>query len=51
MEILTFYSSFPISVFFDETSLFRKVVNEPTDLVFTEIVQFAGYVVYMRETP
>ena len=44
-----FLSLLPDKRFFDEASLFRKVVNEPTDLAFTEIVQFVGYVLYMRE--
>ena len=44
-----FIPQLPDTRFFDEASLFKKAVNEPTDLVFTEIVQFYGYVVYMRE--
>ena len=39
----------PDNAVFDEVSLFRKTVNEPEDVSFTEIVQFVGYVVYMRE--
>ena len=44
-----FMIQLPDNAVFDEVSLFRKTVNEPEDLSFTEIVQFVGYVVYMRE--
>ena len=35
--------------FFNEALLFKKAINEPTDLLFTEIVQFVGYIAYLRE--
>lgn len=44
-----FVYQLPDSKFFDEASIFRKSVNEPTTLSFAEIVQFVGYVVFMRE--
>ena len=39
----------PDTRYFDEVSLFTKAIKEPTSLIFTEIIQFVGYVVFMRE--
>ena len=39
----------PDTRFFDEALLFKKAMNEPTELAFTDIVQFYGYVVYVRQ--
>ena len=39
----------PDTRYFDEVSLFTKAIKEPTSLLFTEIIQFVGYVVFMRE--
>ena len=44
-----FAPQLPSTQFFDEASLFTKALNEPTNLLFAEIVQFVGYVVYLRE--
>ena len=44
-----FAPQLPDTRYFDERSLFGKAVKEPTDLGLMEIVQFAGYVLYMRE--
>lgn len=44
-----FTPQLPDTRFFDEASLFEKAMNEPTELTFTEIVQFYGYVVYVRQ--
>jgi len=45
-----FAAHLPDTHFFDEAALFSKIVSEPTTLVSTEIVQFVGYVVFMRES-
>ena len=37
----------PNKKYFDEKKLFEKIVGEPTDLEFLEIVQFAGYVAFL----
>lgn len=39
----------PDKRFFDEVKLFTKIVNEPTSLVPTEIIQFVGYIVFIKE--
>ncbi len=39
----------PDTRFFDEVALFNKAVSEPTTLGYTDIVQFVGYVTFMRE--
>ena len=39
----------PDTQYFDEVSLFTKAIKEPTSLIFTEIIQFVGYVIFMRE--
>lgn len=39
----------PNARYFDEVSLFTKAIKEPTSLIFIEIIQFVGYVVFMRE--
>ena len=44
-----FTPQLPDTRFFDEALLFKKAMNEPTELTFTEIVQFYGYVVYARQ--
>ena len=44
-----FTPQLPDTRFFDEALLFEKAMNEPTELTFTEIVQFYGYVVYARQ--
>ncbi|MCY4275550.1 MAG: DUF262 domain-containing protein [Gammaproteobacteria bacterium] len=33
----------------DEEFLFKKAIKEPTSLSFAEIIQFVGYIVFMRE--
>ena len=44
-----FTAQLPDTQFFNEVSLFKKAVNEPTDLLFAEIVQFVGYASYLCE--
>ena len=44
-----FRTHLPDTRYFDEVSLFTKAIKEPTNLLFTEIIQFIGYVVFMRE--
>ena len=44
-----FRTHLPDTRYFDEVSLFTKAINEPTNLLFTEIIQFVGYIVFMRE--
>jgi hypothetical protein len=44
-----FAAQLPDKRFFDEAALFAKIVSEPTSLVSTEIVQFAGYVAFMQK--
>jgi hypothetical protein len=39
----------PDARFFDEVSLFKQAVSEPTALGYTDIVQFVGYVTFMHE--
>lgn len=39
----------PDKRFLDEVELFEKIVNEPTALFSTEIVQLIGYVVFMQK--
>jgi hypothetical protein len=44
-----FAPQLPNKQFFDEAALFTKAMSEPSGLAYTELVQFAGYVVFMRE--
>jgi len=44
-----FTSYLPNAHYFNEEKLFTKIVKEPTTLSFTELVQFVGYVAFMRE--
>lgn len=44
-----FTAQLPSTRFFNEALLFKKTMDEPTDLLFTEIVQFVGYVAYLRQ--
>ena len=46
-----FRAYLPDTRYFGEESLFKKAIKEPTSLSFTEIIQFVGYVVFMREHP
>ena len=48
-EDTDFTAQLPGTRFFNEALLFKKAVNEPTELLFTEIVQFVGYVAYLRK--
>ncbi len=45
----SFSSQLPGVRYFDETALFNKAVSDPTAFGSTEIVQFVGYVEFMRE--
>ena len=44
-----FTTQLPNTKFFDEVELFTSVVGEPTGLSYVDIVQFAAYVVFIRE--
>ena len=44
-----FTPQLPDARFFDEAALFRKALTDPVGLSFAEIVQFAGYVIFLRE--
>ncbi len=43
-----FSPQLPSTRYFDETALFNKAVSDPTAIGYTEIVQFVGYVEYLR---
>jgi hypothetical protein len=44
-----FSSPLPNMQFFDDAQLFTRAVTEPTDLGYLEIVQFVGYIIFLRE--
>ena len=44
-----FVTLLPDSRYFDEHALFMKVVKDPTSIGYMELVQFVGYVIFMRE--
>ena len=46
---IDFRTHLPDTRYFDEVSLFTKAIKEPTNLLFTEIIQFIGYVIFMHE--
>ena len=48
-EGTAFATQLPDGKYFDEVTLFTKAVSEPTDLDYVDIVQFAAYVVFLRE--
>lgn len=45
----SFSSQLPDARYFDETALFNKAVSDPAAFGSTEIVQFVGYVEFMRQ--
>ena len=45
----TFEPLLPDKCYFDETAILKKALNEPTDLIFTELIQLTGYVLYVGE--
>ena len=48
-EGTAFATHLPDAQYLDEVTLFTKAVSEPTNLDYVEIVQFAAYVVFLRE--
>ena len=48
-ERTDFATQLPDAKYFDEVALFNKAVSEPTNLDYIEIVQFAAYIVFLRE--
>ena len=44
-----FVIQLPDARFFDEVKQFKKATTEPTNLGYIEIVQFAAYIVFLRE--
>jgi hypothetical protein len=39
----------PTTRYFDETAFFRKAIQEPTALDYAQLLQFAGFVSYLRQ--
>lgn len=44
-----FRTQLPDERYFNEVALFNKIVSDPTALDSTDVVQFFGYVIFMRE--